>query len=202
MSLRTDMQIISEWITRGSRVLDLGCGDGTLLRHLMDTSGVNGYGLEIDKQNIAQSIGQGINVIQADIDQGLAEYFDDDSFDYVTLTQTLQATYYPDRLLNEMLRVGREGIVTFPNFGHWRSRLQLALGGRMPVTPALPSEWYNTRNIHLCTLLDFEELCRRLDIEILQRTVVDHAHRSSLGMKLAPNWLGEIAIYRFRRKSG
>jgi len=202
MSLRTDMQIISEWITPGSRVLDLGCGDGTLLRYLMDNSSVNGYGLEIDKQNIARCIEQGINVIQADIDQGLAEYFDDDSFDYVTLTQTLQATYYPDRLLNEMLRVGREGIVTFPNFGHWRSRLQLALGGRMPVTPALPSEWYNTRNIHLCTLLDFEELCRRLDIEILQRTVVDHAHRGSIGMKLAPNWLGEIAIYRFRRKSG
>jgi len=201
MSLRTDMQIIGEWITPDSRVLDLGCGDGTLLRYLMDNSGVDGYGLEIDKQNIAACIERGVNVIQADIDQGLAEYFHNDSFDYVTLTQTLQATNYPDRLLTEMLRVGREGIVTFPNFGHWRSRLQLALGGHMPVTPALPSEWYNTRNIHLCTLIDFEQLCRELDIEILQRTVVDHAHRRSMAVRLAPNWLGEIAIYRFRRKA-
>jgi methionine biosynthesis protein MetW len=115
------------------------------------------------------------------------------------MTQALQAVKHPDRLLNEMLRVGREGIVTFPNFGHISARLQLGLGGHMPVTKTLPSEWYNTPNIHLCTLTDFERLCRNNGIHILERTVVDRTHRAGLGMKLLPNLLGEIAIYRFKR---
>jgi methionine biosynthesis protein MetW len=199
-ALRPDLEIISQWIKPGSRVLDLGCGDGTLLDYLKRERNVDGYGLEIDPDNIVACIQRGVSVIQSDLDAGLSDYFDDNSFDYVVMTQTLQAMHYPSRLLNEMLRVGREGIVTFPNFGHWQTRLQIALGGHMPVSRALPNEWYDTPNIHLCTLKDFEELCRRLDIAILQRNVVDTAHRSNLGMKLLPNLLGEIALYRFQRQ--
>ena len=197
-TLRPDLDLISEWIAPGSRVLDLGCGDGTLLAHLRDHREVDGYGLEINAENIVQCIKAGVNVLQTDLDAGLSD-FDPDSFDYVVMTQTLQAVHYPTRLLNEMLRVGREGIVTFPNFGHWSSRVQLALGGRMPISKALPNQWYNTPNIHLCTLRDFEALCRQEGIQILQRTTVNHAHRSSLGTYLLPNIFGEIALYRFKR---
>ena len=199
MNLRPDLDIISEWIAPRSRVLDLGCGDGTLLSHLRTTRQVSGYGLEIDGAHIVKCIQAGVNVIQTDLDAGLSD-FDADSFNYVIMSQTLQAVYYPERLLDEMLRVGRQGIVTFPNFGHWQCRVQIALGGHMPVSRTLPSEWYNTQNIHLCTLRDFEKLCETKGITILQRTVVDHAHHTSLGMRLLPNLLGEIALYRFERK--
>ncbi len=198
--LRPDLAIISEWIKPGSRVLDLGCGDGTLLAHLKTGRDVDGYGLEIAPGNVVSCINKGINVIQTDLDAGINDFFDENSFDYVVMTQTLQAMNYPQQLLKEMLRVGREGIVTFPNFGHWRARVQLALRGYMPVSTALPNAWYNTPNIHLCTLKDFEALCAQLGIRILQRSVVDHAHRYRLGGKLLPNLLGEIAIYRFIRE--
>lgn len=198
--LRADLAIISQWIEPGSRVLDLGCGDGTLLGHLKQQRDVDGYGLEIDPENIVACIQRGLSVIQSDLDAGLSDYFDDNSFDYVIMTQTLQAMHYPSRLLSEMLRVGREGIVTFPNFGHWRARAQLALGGHMPLSPALPNQWYDTPNIHLCTLTDFEQLCQHMDIEILQRSVVDTAHRSNFAINLMPNLLGEMALYRFRKR--
>lgn len=198
-NLRTDLAIISEWITPGSHVLDLGCGDGTLLAHLRDTRQVSGYGLEIDEDEILQCIEVGVNVIQADLDKDpdLME-FKNSSFDYVIMAETLQAIRYPDKLLLEMLRVGREGIVTFPNFGHWQARFNLGLLGRMPLSRALPHQWFNTPNIRLCTLRDFEKLCADLGIEILERVVVDPAHRTSLAMKLLPNLMGEIALYRFR----
>ena len=199
MQLRTDLQLISEWIAPGSRILDLGCGDGTLLRHLRDTLQVSGYGLELDPDNVIACVNAGLNVIQTDLDDGLHQYFDDDSFDVVVMTQALQVVRYPAWLLSEMLRVGREGIVTFPNFGHWQCRLQLGLGGRMPVSRTLPNTWYDTQNIHLCTFRDFEALCREKNIRILERTVVDNAHRTSLGMRLLPNLLGEVAIYRFTK---
>ncbi len=199
MTLRTDLQLISEWIQPKSHVLDLGCGDGTLLAHLRETSQVTGYGLEIDDANIVRCISAGINVIHRDLDEGLND-FADHSFDYVIVTQTLQAIRYPDRLLKEMLRIGHESIVTFPNFGHWRCRLQLLIGGRMPIPQALPYEWYESESIHLCTLHDFEVLCEKEDIEILQRTVVDRTHRSRIRTRLSPNLFGEIALYRLKRR--
>jgi methionine biosynthesis protein MetW len=199
MELRTDLALISEWITEGSDVLDLGCGDGTLLAHLRDTHKVNGYGLEIDDESIVLCIKAGINVIQTDLDKGLSD-FSDDSFDYVIMTQAIQTIRYPDKLLIEMLRVGRQGIVTFPNFGHWRARGSLFFGGVMPTSHALLSQWYNTENIHLCTVRDFENLCDRLDIEILQLAVVDLEHHTRWPMHLMPNLFGEIALYRLRSK--
>jgi methionine biosynthesis protein MetW len=198
MALRADLEIISGWITPGSRVLDLGCGDGALLAYLQDNRQVTGYGLEIDDANIVKCVQAGVNVIQTDLDAGLSD-FQADTFDYVIMTQTLQAIYYPHRLLNDMLRIGREGIVTFPNFGHYLARIQIGLGGHMPISKSLPNEWYDTPNIHLCTVKDFERLCQQQNIHILQRTVVDHAHKTSLGMRLLPNLLGEIALYRFER---
>lgn len=196
-----EFNIISDWIAPGSRVLDLGCGDGSLLRHLWDTRQVTGYGLEIAHENILRCVENGVNVIQTDLDQGL-EDFDADSFDYVIMTQTLQAVHYPDRLLEEMLRVGREGIVTFPNFAHWKLRLHLALHGRMPVSRALPHTWYNTPNIHLCTVRDFEELCRDSSIRILERNVADDRYRPRPGPRLLPNLLGAVALYRFEKIRG
>ncbi len=196
--LRTDLALIQEWITPGSRVLDLGCGDGTFLAHLRNQRQVSGYGLEIDDANVSRCVRAGINVIQADLDAGLAD-FGTDSFDFVIMTQTLQSVHRPERLLEEMLRVGREGIVTFPNFGHWSLRLQLALWGQMPITPVLPGKWYNTANIRLCTLKDFERLRESHGIELLKRAVVDLKHRESLGMRLLPNLLGGVAIYHLRR---
>jgi len=195
-TLRPELRTIADWIAPGSRVLDLGCGEGTLLAHLRRERQVDGYGLEIDPAKIVRAIDNGINVIQSDLDVGLSE-FEDASFDYVVMTQTLQAVHYPDRLLEDMLRVGREGVITFPNFGHWRCRLQL-LGGHMPVTASLPHTWYNTPNIHLCTLRDFEELCAEKGFAVLERTVVDQAHRSTLAMRLLPNLMGEVALYRLR----
>jgi len=198
MNLRTDQALIAEWIKPGSRVLDLGCGDGTLMAHLQKNQNVTGYGLEIDEENIVQCIQTGVDVIQTDLDKGLSE-FKKDTFDYVIMTQTLQAIYYPDKLLTEMTRVGREAIVTFPNMGHWLNRIQLTLAGHMPKSKTLPYEWYNTPNIHLCTLKDFEKLCATKNIKILDRTTVDHEHQSNFGMSLFPNLLGEIAIYRFKQ---
>lgn len=200
--LRADLSIIADWINADSKVLDLGCGDGTLLAYLRDRLNVLGYGLEISPFNIEDCVEKNINVIQADLNNGLKAYFSDNSFDYVIMSQTLQATEQPDLLIEEMLRVGKEGIVTFPNMAHWIARLQLGLKGVMPVTKNLPNEWFNTPNVHLCTLNDFEVLCRKHDIEILQRTVVDHSHRKgSWLMNMFPNLLGEIAIYRFCRNS-
>ncbi|MGH8647535.1 MAG: methionine biosynthesis protein MetW [Gammaproteobacteria bacterium] len=196
--MRSDQALIAEWIKPRSRVLDLGCGDGALLAYLSAERGVTGYGLEIDEQNLLQCLSAGVNVIQSDLDAGLAD-FESDSFDYVIMTQTLQAVRYPHRLLQDMLRVGREGIVTFPNMGYLSCRLQLLFKGRMPLTKALPHQWFDTPNIHLCSLADFERTCRALGINMLQRATVDHAHRTGFGMRLFPQLLGEIALYRIQR---
>lgn len=196
--MRPELELISEWIRPGARVLDLGCGDGALLAYLHEYRQVGGYGLEIDTDNMVKCIQAGVNVIHADLEAGLAD-FGDGSFDYVIMTQTLQAVRRTETLLDEMLRVGRQGIVTFPNFGFWRCRVQIALQGLMPVVKTLPYQWYDTPNIHLFTIRDFEKLCRSKHIDILQRTVMDHAHRARLGPRLWPNLLGEIALYRLGR---
>ena len=199
--MRADLAIIAEWIKPKTSILDLGCGDGHLLKHLRDKLDVRGIGLEINEQGIESCIKNRLNVIQSDLNNGLSDYFSNNSFDYVVMSQTLQATAQPDVLLKEMLRVGREGIITFPNMAHWRGRLQLGIEGHMPVTKSLPNKWYNTPNIHLCTVQDFEILCHKSGIQILERTVVDHTHsKSTLLMKLFPNLFGEIAIYRICMK--
>ncbi|MDR3416297.1 MAG: methionine biosynthesis protein MetW [Nevskia sp.] len=195
--LRPELAVICDLIKPDSRILDLGCGDGALLLHLARSRSVRGYGLEIDAANVAACIGAGVNVIQADLDEGLAD-FADGSFDYVVMTQALQALVRPDLAVEEMLRVGREAIVTFPNFGHWRARLAI-LNGRMPITPALPAQWYNTENIHLCTVADFEDLCRRSGWEVLDRVLLDRAHRRGPAISLLPHLFCEIALYKLRK---
>ena len=179
----------------------VGCGDGTLLKHLRDNHQGKGIGLEIDEKNIESCIRDNLNIIQSNLNDGLQAYFSDCCFDYVVMSQTLQATKHPEVLIGEMLRVGKEGIVTFPNMAHWRGRLQLGLGGFMPVTKSLPNHWYNTPNIHLCTVRDFEALCQQRGIRILERSVVDYTHsRSTLLMRLFPNLFGEIALCRFSKR--
>ncbi|MEH6500540.1 MAG: methionine biosynthesis protein MetW [Pseudoalteromonas distincta] len=196
--MRADLEIIQEWIKPGSRLLDLGCGDGELLRYLSEQRKVTGYGLEIDPEKINACIENGVNVIEQNLDTGLSN-FGDHTFDSVLMTQALQAVHYPDQVLEEMLRIGREAILTFPNFAHWRCRLYLGTKGRMPVSEFMPYTWYNTPNIHFCTFKDFEALCRERSIRILDRLVVDQTHRSSMLSGLWPNLLGEIAIYRVTR---
>jgi len=198
MNLRSDLALIAGWIRPGAHVLDLGCGDGALLAALSEHRGVTGYGLEIDPDNIARCIASGVDVIQTDLDRGLPE-FESDGFDYVIMTQSLQALHFPTRVLDEMLRIGREGIVSFPNMGHWKCRLQLAAGGHMPKTRTLPHQWYDTPNIHLCTVADFERVCRERGYAIHERAAVDRHHRMTRGARLLPNLLGESALYRLQR---
>ena len=198
MSLRIDLQIISDWIPDGARVLDLGCDDGTLLKHLQQR-GITGYGLEIDNRKFADCIKAGVNVIQADLDQGLPQ-FSDQSFDFVILSQTLQAIKRPDFLLQEIARVGKQAIIGFPNFGHWQCRVQLAFGGHMPKSRTLPNAWFDTPNIHLCTVQDFEQLCADKRINVLSRSIVNHAHKDTLGTRLLPNLFGQIALYQLQKQ--
>lgn len=196
--MRPDLEIIQQWIEPNSRVLDLGCGDGSLLHFLNETKNVQSIGLEIDAANIEQCIHNGVNVIEQNLDNGL-DNFQSDSFDTVLLTQTLQALSNPQQLVREMLRIGKNGIVTFPNFGNWKSRLYLASRGRMPVSKFMPHQWYDTPNIHFCTVKDFDALCQEMNIRVLTRTVVDSQHQGSWAMKSWPNLLGEIAIYHITR---
>ena len=196
---RHDHQIISEWVEPQSRVIDLGCGNGSLLRHLQDSKQVNGYGVELNPAMIDQCIDNGINVIQFNLDRGL-EHFDSDSFDTVILSLTLQSMRNPRTLLEEMMRVGRQGIVTFPNFAHWRNRWQIAFGGQMPVSDELPYKWYDTPNIHLCTLNDFHILCEQLGFKIESSIAVRTDGKQTLGLKTLPNLFGQIALCRFSKR--
>ena len=188
---RPDFAAIAEWVRPGSRVLDLGCGDGTLLKYLKQQRGTTGYGIEIDDTSILACVRNGVNVIQGDLERGLSG-FEDSSFDYVILSQTLQAMKNSERIIKEMLRVGLEGIVTFPNFGYWKNRLQIARG-HMPVSDNLPYEWFNTPNVHLCTIADFERFCRERRIRIVERKVLTRGKPVSA----LPNLLGAFAVYHF-----
>ena len=187
---RPDLAAIAQWVAPGARVLDLGCGDGALLRYLWDARQAPGYGVEIEDESVIACVANDVNVLQVDLESGLS-LFADGSFDCVILSQTLQAMRHTEGILREMLRVGREAIVSFPNFGHWSARLQIALG-RMPVSATLPYAWYETPNVHHCTVTDFEDLCRRIGIRIRERLVL-HEGRP---VTLMPNFLGSIAVYR------
>jgi len=193
LSTRADFSTIAGWIAPKARVLDLGCGDGSLFAYLRESRGVTGYGIEIDDAGVLASIGNGVNVIQSDLESGLAG-FDDQSFDSVILSQTLQAVRHTELIVFEMLRVGREAIVTFPNFGYWAHRVQV-LRGRMPVSNNLPYQWYDTPNIHLCTVADFDAFCAARSFRILERVVLHDARRVSV----LANVFGSLAIYRFQR---
>ena len=196
--MRPDLELVAKLIQPNSRVLDLGCGAGDLLQHLQQQKSVIGYGLDKDAENIQLCLSRGVNVIEQDLDGGLGN-FQDDAFDMVIMTDTIQAVHQPQLLLREMLRVGRECVVTFPNFGHWRCRLNLAATGRLPVSKHLPHRWYDTPNIHLCTFNDFEALCAELRMAILQRRVVDQRHNEHSLINLAPNLLGSYGFYHLGR---
>jgi len=194
LSGRSDFQAIAAWVRPDCSVLDLGCGDGLLLKYLKETRGARGYGVEIADADVLSCVKNGVNVIQSDLERGLAG-FDAGSFDCVILSQTLQAVRRTDSLLLDMLRVGREAIVSFPNFGRWDLRLQIALGGKMPVSPELPYQWYNTPNVHLFTIADFESFCETHGVRVLERVVL---HDGRPVVTLA-NIFGSLAVYRIQR---
>jgi len=196
LSERSDFQAIAAWVKPDSTVLDLGCGDGVLLKFLRQTRNARGYGIDIDDANVLACVKNGVNVIQSDLERGLAG-FDAGSFDCVILSQTLQAVRRTEEIVLDMLRVGREAIVSFPNFGRWDLRLQLALGGRMPVSPELPYQWYNTPNVHLFTIADFESFCAGHGIRVLERIVL---HRGRPVTTLA-NIFGSLAVYRIQKST-
>jgi methionine biosynthesis protein MetW len=175
--IRADLQLIADMIAPGSRVLDVGCGDGQLLHYLVEDKGVVGRGLELSQEGVNAMVSAGLSVVQGDADADLRD-FPDRAFDTVVLSQTLQATRDPRFVLEQLVRIGRHAIVSFPNFGHWRVRVGLLLGGRMPVTASLPDRWYETPNIHLCTLLDFVELCRDCGIRIEKGLAIDRQGRA------------------------
>jgi len=191
---RQDFAAIANWIPFGAKVLDLGCEDGSLLKFLEGSLEVKGYGIEKDDAHWLNTLKQGINVIQMDLESGLSG-FESQSFDVVVLSQTLQAMRNTEKIVHEMLRVGKEVIVTFPNFGYWRHRIQL-IQGQMPVSKSLPYEWYNTPNIHLCTIKDFDDFCAKNKIGIKERLILTHGKP----IHMMPNLMGALAMYRLVSK--
>jgi methionine biosynthesis protein MetW len=198
---RVDLLLVSQMVEPGARVLDVGCGDGTLLRMLQDERGVDARGIELSQRGVNDCVAKGLSVIQGDADTDLESY-PKASFDYVILSQTLQATRAPKRVLEHMLRIGSKAIVSFPNFGHWRVRAGLAFGGRMPVTKNLNYAWHDTPNIHFCTIRDFVELTRELDAQVERAVALNAAGKP---MKLDASWafwnfFGEQAVFLLSRK--
>jgi methionine biosynthesis protein MetW len=199
-SPRVDLLLVADMVAAKSRVLDVGCGDGTLLRLLAEEKGVDARGIELSQRGVNDCVAKGLSVIQGDADTDLTAY-PDNAFDYVILSQTIQATRQPRKVLENMLRIGRHAIVSFPNFGHWRIRLQVALGGKMPRTRNLPSAWYETPNIHFCTILDFVALAQEIDARIERGFALDR-----FGVPLASsapgvwNFFGEQGVFRLTRK--
>ncbi|MBM3502555.1 MAG: methionine biosynthesis protein MetW [Alphaproteobacteria bacterium] len=197
--IRVDLLVIASLISDGARVLDVGCGDGALLEHLTRTKSVDGRGIELSQAGVNAGVARGLSVIQGDADTDLKDY-PDGAFDYAVLSQTLQATRNPKRVLEQLVRIARNAIVTIPNFGHWRVRLSLALGGRMPMTDLLAEPWYATPNIHLCTIRDLTALCRESAIGIEQVRFLDSQGQTmSLRSLRFANLLSEQALFVLRR---
>jgi len=194
LSARPDFKAIAGWVRSDSTVLDLGCGDGTLLKYLKETRNARGYGIDIADANVLACVKNGVNVIQSDLERGLAG-FDAGSFDCVILSQTLQAVRHTEQIVLEILRVGREAVVSFPNFGRWDLRLQLALG-KMPVSDELPYEWYDTPNVHLFTIADFESFCSGHGIRVLERVALNRGRP----VRVLANLFGSTAVYRIEKR--
>ena len=195
---RADFDLITDWIAPGDRVLDLGCGDGALLKHLIETRGVHGWGVEIDDATVLAAIRNGINVIQGNLEKGLDE-FADQAFDHVVLSRTLQTVRHTEGILREMLRVGREAVVSFPNFAYWKN-LRSVLDGRMPVSEDLPYQWYDSPNVRFFTLLDFEDLCAQMGLIVRERHVLDEeGNLVGCTENRDVNFLGSLAVYRLTR---
>lgn len=198
-SARVDLVLISEMVEKGTRVLDVGCGDGALLRLLTDERRVDARGIELSQHGVNQCVAQGLSVIQGDADRDLVNY-PDDAFDYVILSRTIQATLRPRDVLEQLLRIGRRAIVSFPNFGHWRVRLDLTLHGRMPVTDYLPEKWYESPNIHFCTIRDFTDLCADLNAVVERQIALNAQGRQMSLQSLAlANLFGEQAVFVLHR---
>jgi len=191
-------EVIENWVNSGSRMLDLGCGDGTILEALKLNKSIEGYGVEIDKENILACIEKGLDVIEQNIDEGLSN-FQDKSFDTVLVSQTIQVLKNPKLALEEITRIGHQSIIVIPNFGHWRSRLTVFLEGKMPVTETLPDKWYETQNIHLCTVADFENLCSELNIVIEEKKILNAKGEISSLSSSWSNLLSSAVIYRLSR---
>jgi methionine biosynthesis protein MetW len=191
---RADFDVIAGWVRPGEKVLDLGCGDGSLLKQLIAERGVRGWGVDIEDSNVLATMKNGINVIQSDLEKGLAG-FADAAFDLVVLSRTLQTVRHTQGILTEMLRVGREAVVSFPNFAYWKNRMAI-LNGRMPVSEDLPYQWFDTPNVRFFTLLDFETLCDEMGIIRRDRQVLDE--KGNLVVE-EPNFLGSLAVYRIGR---
>lgn len=199
--MRVDLEIVAGMIAPGSRVLDVGCGDGALLRCLAAEKGVDGRGIEIERDGVSACMRLGLSVVQGDADTDLGDY-PDGAFDYVVLSQTLQATHSPREVLRQLLRIGRRAIVSFPNFGYWRCRLQLALGGRMPVTRTLDNPWYETPNIHFCTIRDFLALCAAEGVTVERKVALAHdgSSRRFRSSGFLANLMGDKGIFMLTRK--
>jgi methionine biosynthesis protein MetW len=197
---RVDLVAISNLVTAGARVLDIGCGDGQLLKLLEATRGVDGRGIEISQKGVNECVARGLSVVQGDADSDLVDY-PDDAFDFVILSQTLQATHRPREVVEQMLRIGRKAIVSFPNFGNWRVRTSLGFTGRMPVTRSLPYSWYDTPNIHFCTIRDFVNLCHELNATVEQQMVLRQGGEVSVPFNALWFWnlFGQQAVFLLRR---
>lgn len=196
---RIDYSVILDLIPAGAKILDLGCGDGSLLSQLVQAKGVTGRGIEISEEGVHACIAKGLTVLQGDIDGGLRDY-PDRSFDYVILNQTIQAVKKPNVVLSEILRVGGKGVVGIPNFAFWRMRLFLLFNGRMPKTDFLPYEWYNTPNIHFCSVLDFDEYCRKNAIAVERRICLSTERGGRVLRGVRPNLFAESAVYLLSKK--